>query len=215
MPSVPTSSIARPGINEGEIEELREAFDLFDTDGNGTIDPNELKAAMTNLGFDAKNHTVYQMISDIDKNGTGDIDFDEFLDLMTIKLGDSDSEEDVRKVFDLFDDDKTGYITIQNLKRVAKDLDENMSDADLLEMIERGKEFGCIPFNLWRRVLILPFHLASADNDQDGQINFEDFYSIMTKKVFGWTQFRAIDSSEILRMYWESDEDMSLRLDLI
>ena len=148
MPSVPTSSIARPGINEGEIEELREAFDLFDTDGNGTIDPNELKAAMTNLGFDAKNHTVYQMISDIDKNGTGDIDFDEFLDLMTIKLGDSDSEEDVRKVFDLFDDDKTGYITIQNLKRVAKDLDENMSDADLLEMIERGKEFGCIPFNL-------------------------------------------------------------------
>lgn len=148
MPSVPTSSIARPGINEGEIEELREAFDLFDTDGNGTIDPNELKAAMTNLGFDAKNHTVYQMISDIDKNGTGDIDFDEFLDLMTIKLGDSDSEEDVRKVFDLFDDDKTGYITIQNLKRVAKDLDENMSDADLLEMIERGKEFACIPFNL-------------------------------------------------------------------
>ena len=161
MPSIPTSSKSRAGINEEEIEELREAFELFDTDGNGTIDPNELKSAMKNLGLEAKNHTVYQMISDIDKNGTGDIDFDEFLDLMTVKLGDSDSEEDVRKVFDLFDDDKTGYITIQNLKRVAKDLDENMSDAELLEMIER------------------------ADSDQDGQINFEDFYSIMTKKVFG------------------------------
>jgi Ca2+-binding EF-hand superfamily protein len=161
MPSIPTSSKSRPGINEEEIEELREAFELFDTDGNGTIDPNELKSAMKNLGLEAKNHTVYQMISDIDKDGTGDIDFDEFLDLMTVKLGDSDSEQDVRKVFDLFDDDKTGYITIQNLKRVAKDLDENMSDAELLEMIER------------------------ADSDQDGQINFEDFYSIMTKKVFG------------------------------
>lgn len=161
MPSIPTSSKSRPGINEEEIEELREAFELFDTDGNGTIDPNELKSAMKSLGLEAKNHTVYQMISDIDKDGTGDIDFDEFLDLMTVKLGDSDSEQDVRKVFDLFDDDKTGYITIQNLKRVAKDLDENMSDAELLEMIER------------------------ADSDQDGQINFEDFYSIMTKKVFG------------------------------
>ena len=152
MPSIPTSSKSRPGINEEEIEELREAFELFDTDGNGTIDPNELKSAMKSLGLEAKNHTVYQMISDIDKDGTGDIDFDEFLDLMTVKLGDSDSEQDVRKVFDLFDDDKTGYITIQNLKRVAKDLDENMSDAELLEMIER------------------------ADSDQDGQINFEDFW---------------------------------------
>jgi Ca2+-binding EF-hand superfamily protein len=139
MPSVPNSSMARPGINESEVEDLREAFELFDTDGNGTIDTNELKAAMQNLGFDAKNHTVYQMISDIDGNGTGDINFDEFLDLMTVKLGDNDSEEEVRKVFNLFDDDKTGYITIQNLKRVAKDLNENMSDADLLEMIERGK----------------------------------------------------------------------------
>lgn len=139
MPSVPNSSMARPGINESEVEDLREAFELFDTDGNGTIDTNELKAAMQNLGFDAKNHTVYQMISDIDRNGTGDINFDEFLDLMTVKLGDNDSEEEVRKVFNLFDDDKTGYITIQNLKRVAKDLNENMSDADLLEMIERGK----------------------------------------------------------------------------
>jgi len=156
-----TASTSRPGINEEEIEELREAFNLFDTNGDGSIDPKELKAAMQSLGFEGKNHTVHQMISDIDKNGTGDIDFEEFLDLMTVKLGDSDRPEDVQKVFDLFDDDKTGFISIQNLKRVAKDLGENMSDAELLEMIER------------------------ADSDRDGQISFDDFYSIMTKKVFG------------------------------
>ena len=158
--STATSSTSRPGINEEEIEELREAFNLFDTNGDGTIDPKELKAAMQSLGFEAKNHTVYQMISDIDKNGTGDIDFEEFLDLMTVKLGDSDSPEDVQKVFDLFDDDKTGFISIHNLKRVAKDLGESMSDAEMLEMIER------------------------ADSDNDGQINFDDFYNIMTKKTF-------------------------------
>ena len=52
----------------------------------GTIDPKELKAAMQSLGFEAKNQTIYQMIADIDKDGSGTIDFDEFLDMMTAKM---------------------------------------------------------------------------------------------------------------------------------
>jgi Ca2+-binding EF-hand superfamily protein len=36
----------RPGLTEDEIEEIKEAFDLFDSDGSGTIDPKELKSAM-------------------------------------------------------------------------------------------------------------------------------------------------------------------------
>jgi len=41
----------RPGLTEEEVLEIKEAFDLFDTDGGGSIDPKELKAAMTSLGF--------------------------------------------------------------------------------------------------------------------------------------------------------------------
>ena len=52
----------------------------------GTIDPKELKAAMQSLGLEAKNQTIYQMIADIDKDGNGSIDFDEFLDMMTAKM---------------------------------------------------------------------------------------------------------------------------------
>jgi len=77
---------SRPGLSEDEIEEIREAFNLFDTDGSGTIDPKELKAAMQSLGFEAKNQTIYQMIGDIDKDGSGSIDFEEFLDMMTAKM---------------------------------------------------------------------------------------------------------------------------------
>ena len=151
----------RPGLSEDEVEEIREAFNLFDTDGSGTIDPKELKEAMESLGYEAKNQTIYQMISDIDKDGTGEIDFEEFLDIMTARMSNSDSKEDIEKIFSLFDDDKTGYISLQNLKRVAKELGETMSDAELLEMIER------------------------ADSDKDGQISTEEFYAIMTKKTFG------------------------------
>ena len=50
---------ARPGLTEDEVEEIKEAFDLFDTDGSGTIDPKELKAAMQSLGFEAKNQTIF------------------------------------------------------------------------------------------------------------------------------------------------------------
>ena len=111
--------IERPGLSEEEIEEIREAFNLFDTDGSGTIDPKELKAAMQSLGFEAKNQTIYQMIGDIDKDGSGSIDFEEFLDMMTAKMSDKDSREDIMKVFNLFDDDQSGKISLRNLKRVA------------------------------------------------------------------------------------------------
>jgi len=85
----------RPGLSEDEIIEIKEAFDLFDTDGGGTIDPAELKTAMTSLGFEAKNQTIYQMIADLDENKDGSIDFDEFLEMMTAKLGDKNSKEDI------------------------------------------------------------------------------------------------------------------------
>ena len=49
------SEFARPGLSEDEVMEIKEAFDLFDSDGGGSIDPGELKAAMTSLGFEAKN----------------------------------------------------------------------------------------------------------------------------------------------------------------
>ena len=74
----------RPGLTEDEIEEIKEAFDLFDTDGSGTIDPKELRAAMQSLGFEAKNQTIFQMISDLDKNKSGSIDFEEFLEMATL-----------------------------------------------------------------------------------------------------------------------------------
>ena len=82
----------RPGLTEDEIEEIREAFALFDTDGNGRIDPRELKAAMSSLGFEAKNPTIYAMIADLDthENSKG-IDFEAFLEAITDKLGNKES----------------------------------------------------------------------------------------------------------------------------
>ena len=150
----------RPGLTEDEIEEIREAFNLFDTDGSGMIDPKELKAAMQSLGFESKNPTIYSMIADLDTlENQGGINFDQFLDAITAKLGNKETKEGIARIFDLFDDDKTGNINIHNLRRVAKELGETMSTDELKEMLERA-----------------------ASNGEE--ISFEDFYFIMTKKTF-------------------------------
>ena len=73
-------------LTEEQKQEIREAFDLFDTDGSGTIDAKELKVAMRALGFEPKKEEIKKMIADIDKDGSGTIDFNEFLEMMTAKM---------------------------------------------------------------------------------------------------------------------------------
>ena len=134
-----------------------QAFDLFDTDGSEKIDAKELKVAMRALGFEPKKEELKKMISDIDKDGSGQIDFHEFLDLMTSKMSERDSKEEILKAFRLFDDDETGKISLKNLRRVAKEIGEMMSEEELQEMIEE------------------------ADLDGDGEIDQEEFLRIMKK----------------------------------
>ena len=82
--------VERPGLTEDEIEELREAFNLFDTEATGKIDPRELKSAMQSLGFESKNPTIFNMIAELECLGR-EVDFEEFLDGITSKLGDKDT----------------------------------------------------------------------------------------------------------------------------
>jgi centrin-1 len=60
----------RPGLSADEIEEIKEAFDLFDSDNSGSISVAELTAAMKSLGFDTKNAVIYRMIEEMDQDGT-------------------------------------------------------------------------------------------------------------------------------------------------
>lgn len=148
----------RPGLTEDDIEEIKEAFDLFDSDGSGTVEPRELKNAMTSLGFEAKNATLFHVITELDKDGSGAIDFEEFLNMMSCQMSDHISKEEIRGIFVLFDLDKTGHINIKNLRKIARDLGETCADEELLDLIVKG------------------------DSDGDGQVSFEDFYNIMTKR---------------------------------
>merc|ERR1712232_1446999 len=105
----------KPGqLTDDQLDEIREAFSLFDADASGMIDVRELKAAMRALGFEVKNE-LKKMVTDIDNDGNGTIEFGEFLQMMTGKMGEKDTREDIERVFKLFDDDNTSKITFKNL----------------------------------------------------------------------------------------------------
>jgi centrin-1 len=144
-------------LTEEQKQEIKEAFDLFDTDGSGSIDAKELKVAMRALGFEPKKEEIRSMIADIDKSGDGNIDIEEFMTMMTVKMGQRDSKEEMMKAFRLFDDDESGKISFKNLKRVAKDLGENMTDEELQEMIDE------------------------ADREGTGEVSLDDFMRLMKK----------------------------------
>ncbi|XP_066582989.1 uncharacterized protein [Prorops nasuta] len=164
-----TTSYRKPGANskkkgmpkfdltEEEKADIKEAFDLFDPDGTGRISTKELKVAMRALGFEPKKEEIKKLIADIDPDSTGKLSFDEFLNVMSSKMAEKDSKEEILKAFRLFDDDETGKITLKNLKRVAKELGENLTDEELQEMIDE------------------------ADRDGDGEISQDEFLRIMKK----------------------------------
>ena len=113
-------------MTEEQKQEIREAFDLFDTDGSGSIDAKELKVAMRALSFEPKKEEIKKMIADIDTDGSGTIDFNEVLEMMSAKMSERDPMEEIIKAFRLFDDDETGKISFKNLKRVAKEVCRNV-----------------------------------------------------------------------------------------
>lgn len=145
-------------ISEEQKQEIKEAFDLFDTDKNGALDAHEMKVAMRALGIEVKKEEVLQIMNQYEQEGQ--IHFEDFLEVMTQKLSERDPYDEIITAFNLFDEDGTGKISLKNLKKVAKEIGENMKEEELRAMID---EF---------------------DKDQDGEISKEEFIAIMTNDDF-------------------------------
>jgi centrin-1 len=83
---VTAAGVKKSDLTEEQLAEIKEAFNLFDTDRNNAIDVRELKAAMRALGFEMKKEDVRKMLADLDKDVNGTISVDEFIGMMTGKM---------------------------------------------------------------------------------------------------------------------------------
>ncbi|KAF5390956.1 hypothetical protein D9757_003963 [Collybiopsis confluens] len=147
--------------------EFKEAFSLFDKDGDGTITTKELGTVMRSLGQNPTEAELQDMINEVDADGNGTIDFPEFLTMMARKMRDTDSEEEIKEAFKVFDKDGNGFISSAELRHVMTNLGEKLSDNEVDEMIRE------------------------ADVDGDGQINYEEFVKVTRSGCAFLPLFRA------------------------
>ena len=111
--------------------------------------------ALRALGFEPAKQEIKRLISqlsnnaqtrdnDKDKEGTVTIDLNDFMDIMTTKMSERDGEAQLEKAFILFSEEKD-HITFEDLQRVADELGENMTNAELQQMIDEAESHKAEP----------------------------------------------------------------------
>ncbi|TPX15109.1 calmodulin [Thyridium curvatum] len=166
-------------LTEEQVSEFKEAFSLFDKDGDGQITTKELGTVMRSLGQNPSESELQDMINEVDADSNGTIDFPEFLTMMARKMKDTDSEEEIREAFkvrlgsqperflaqysnlcllQVFDRDNNGFISAAELRHVMTSIGEKLTDDEVDEMIRE------------------------ADQDGDGRIDYNEFVQLMMTK---------------------------------
>jgi len=147
-------------ITEKRIAELREAFEIFDRDRDGYITIKELAEIMRNLGHPPTEGEVQDMISEVDIDGNGNINFQEYISLMARRMRDGDLEEEMKQVFRLFDRDGNGLVGASELKSLMLGIGEKITDDEVEDMIRE------------------------ADKDGDGYVSYQEFKDIIENKDY-------------------------------
>ena len=142
-------------------DRIKEAFELFDAN-DGKIDAREVKDAMVNIGYDEKNPVVYQVVTELDtprNTNAGGASFDDFCQTVNNRLPDKESDEDLRKIFELFvDDPESDTTSLDSIKRVADEIGENIEEGELNAMLNKASKAG-------------------------SRLTFEDFVAIMKENL--------------------------------
>ncbi|KAJ4952821.1 hypothetical protein NE237_029653 [Protea cynaroides] len=142
-------------LSEEEIMGLKEMFKSIDTDNSGTITFEELKVGLPKLGTNLSESEVWQLMEAADVDGNGAIDYIEFISA-TMHMNRLEKENHLYTAFEYFDEDKSGYITMEELEQALKKY--NMGDEKTIEEI-----------------------IAEVDTDNDGRINYDEFVAMMRK----------------------------------
>lgn len=147
-------------LSQDRIDEFKEAFDIFDLDRSGNITSKELKAILENLGQNPTEEEIILMIREVIPNAVEntDIYFKDFLNLMTNKMQDVDTEEELIEAFKIFDKDGHGFISTEDLKNGMRSAGERLVDYELEEIIR------------------------IADTDDDGYINYKEFIKMVLNR---------------------------------
>ena len=151
--------VKKEEVVKSDGDEIKEAFELFDSNGDGKINVREIRGAMQSIGYDEKNPTVYEVITELDNprsKNSGGATFNDFCQTVNYRVPEKETTEDLRKVFNLFlDDPNSNTTSLESIKRVADELGENIEEIELNAMLNKASKSGA-------------------------KLTFDDFVAIMT-----------------------------------
>ncbi|MBN3325826.1 TNNC1 protein, partial [Atractosteus spatula] len=162
------------------VIEFRAAFDIFVQDAeDGCISTKELGKVMRMLGQNPTPEELQEMIDEVDEDGSGTVDFDEFLVMMVRCMKDDSkgkSEEELAELFRMFDKNADGYIDFEELKIMLEATGEAITEDDIEELMKDG------------------------DKNNDGKIDYDGKYSIYTvyKSPFMNLTFHSLEARRIM-----------------
>ena len=145
-------------LNKKQLQDLQEIFDLCDSDRDKKLTTRELGTIMRGLGQKPSEIELQEIVNEVDLEGTGKIDFKEFIRIMTRKMKDTDLDQEMKDTFRVMDVDANGLISTSDLRTIVKNLGENYTKDEVEEMILEG------------------------DIDSDKQISYDEFIRIMMSK---------------------------------
>lgn len=139
----------------GLLEELTDSFTFFDRNGDGQICKGELGTVLRALGGTEKvsDEQIEQLVHDVDVNGDGFLDLYEFIEL-NMKIKDVDDSKCLSRAFHVFDVDRDGFISPEELHHVLEEFGDMSAD-----------ECRCL--------------IQAADEDGDEMVDFQEFQALM------------------------------------
>uniref|UniRef100_A0A8D1D1Q9 Troponin C, skeletal muscle n=1 Tax=Sus scrofa TaxID=9823 RepID=A0A8D1D1Q9_PIG len=144
------------------LAEFKAAFDMFDADGGGDISVKELGTVMRMLGQTPTKEELDAIIEEVDEDGSGTIDFEEFLVMMVRQMKEDakgKSEEELAECFRIFDRNMDGYIDAEELAEIFRASGEHVTDEELESLMKDG------------------------DKNNDGRIDFDGFLWLLESNL--------------------------------
>ncbi|XP_063239231.1 troponin C, isoallergen Bla g 6.0101-like [Bacillus rossius redtenbacheri] len=142
-----------------QIALLRKAFEAFDREKKGCISVDMVRTILEMVGHHVDDKMLKDVIAEVDADGSGELEFEEFVTLAARFLIEEDQEamqQELKEAFRLYDKEGNGYITTAVLREILKELDDKVSNEELDMMIEE------------------------IDSDGSGTVDFDEFMEVMT-----------------------------------
>ena len=143
-------------LPEGDLSELKKAFDILDTEGKEKLNMKEVMRNMDELEFYKTNPTLYSILKDVSDREK--CSWPKFAYFANARMTERDTKEGLSTIFNLFiDNPDKGTITFETFRRICNEIDCGLSDLQLKEILEKATNNGNeITFKEFQEYMFLP-----------------------------------------------------------